>query len=95
MNIGELEDVRTITLHPLTGIPELTHPSDIEGLIASYGVVRLIGVVGKTRSECLTLRGPFVNESVQVKVVEECVYTLSPELRRSLCIEYRELISDS
>jgi hypothetical protein len=91
MNIGDLEDVRLITLCPLTDAPELTHPDDTEALIASYGVVRLIGVVGRARNLCLTLRGPFVNESVRVQVVEECVYTLSPALRHSLRVEYREL----
>ena len=93
MNIDGLEDVRLVTLHPLTDAPESTHPDDAEALIASYGVLRLLGVVGTAKSVCLTLRGPIVNESVRIGVVEESLFALSPALRHSLRIEYEALKS--
>jgi hypothetical protein len=92
MDINDLRDARAITVSPHGGFFELTHPDDLDALIASYGSIVVIGAVGFIERGCLTHNG------VLLRITTAMVRTiggshLAAEIQDALRAEYRQLVS--
>ena len=91
MDILDLRDVRAITASPHGDFFELTHPDDLDALIASYGKVLCIGAVGFIERGCLTHEGRLLRiTTAMVRTINGA--PLPAEIQNDLRAEYRGLV---
>jgi hypothetical protein len=90
MDIDDLRDVRAITVSPHSGYLELTHPDDLDSIIAGYGTVMVLGAVGFIERGCLVRNGLLRITTCYLRTINGA--PLPAEIQNNLRAEYRELV---